>query len=218
MPSEKLIAWWSDAMRQIALQTLSGVRIGDDGTITTGDKAGVVRDFHDERGNRRGIDPPLLASVLGIGCEPEAGHRSPEVEAWWRLVAGDELLSSFEPGPGPLLPPADIAVEVQTEVELCSLHALWNSGGSPAIERSLSAARWHLEHTQPDNATNTPWAIHVFVELAARDKTHAGAAVIHAEFMLSACQVLHGRPDARSAWVLLDAAKQLRRSAEDQTV
>lgn len=100
------------------------------------------------------------------------------------------------------------AIEVWTEAELSALTALrWLSrlpGGAPLRETMLDAARWHLDNTQPDNATNRPWAIPVYLELAKVD--HSPDARLFAETLLHNAIAAHGVPEPFSAQILLDAA------------
>lgn len=102
---------------------------------------------------------------------------------------------------------SDGPIEVWTEVELSSLHALWRLArlrDDPSLRaRAVAAMRWHLEHTQPDNATNRPWALHAFLqEGSAEGEAYAGTllhnALAHA-----------GVPEPLSAWILMDAAVEL---------
>lgn len=97
-------------------------------------------------------------------------------------------------------------IEVWTETELSALHALWHHAraGMNELDRRLaSAVAWHLECTQPDNATNHPWAVHVFLLHGTPESQH------FAETLVSNCMVLNGKPDPLSAWILLDAAEGL---------
>lgn len=102
---------------------------------------------------------------------------------------------------------SDGPIEVWTEVELSSLHALWRlarlRGDARLRGRAVSAMRWHLEHTQPDNATNRPWALHAFLqEGSAEGEAYAGTLLHNA--------LAHGgRPEPLSAWILMDSAAEL---------
>jgi hypothetical protein len=102
---------------------------------------------------------------------------------------------------------------VWTERELSCLHALdrlrfARPNLAADIEPVLAAAlAWHIDNLQPDNATNHPWAVHVFL-LAALERDEY-AAQLYAEALLHNCQVSMGRADAFSAHVLLDAAEAL---------
>jgi hypothetical protein len=110
------------------------------------------------------------------------------------------------------------AIEATTETELSALHALSHhasvTGPVAAAtlgERVLDAARWHVDTLQPDNGTNHPWAVHVFLGLASADESYAAGATLHAEGLLHNALVRAGRPDRFSACVLLDSARALRR-------
>lgn len=95
------------------------------------------------------------------------------------------------------------SLETWTESELCCLHALsW----MPEYSRRVrAAASWLIETLQPDNATNHPWGVHVFATLGGEDAD----ANMYAQTLLHNALVGGGRggvPDARSAFILWDAA------------
>jgi len=140
--------------------------------------------FADELGNTRALDRLVLTRRTGQAPPPPAPNESPDVRLWRAALdpaidAEQELAplqsaarSNLDEGalvPRSLAP----AVEVWTEIELASLHALtWIAlaRSSPALlDRALSCARWHVENTGPDNATNRPWALHLFVMLSEAD-------------------------------------------------
>ena len=143
-------------------------------------------------------------AALGLPSSPaRAFAGGPEVR-YWRLRAGlpDEALPTHSTE-GPLLPSGLYhAVEAWVDSELSALHALWWVGRRcPDILARVNEAKgWHLLHTQPDNATNRPWAIHVF------------ALDPHPESQLYAQTLLHNalaasmRPGALAALLMLDAA------------
>ena len=137
------------------------------------------------------IDAPLLAAATGrlLDVPPrwrlddaprgDAANATLDVRLWWRVHQPQAPLSAIlDPDArGPLLPAqAPLPIEVWTECELCALHALGRivagvgAGDaaptplptSPWGARLDSARAWHLEHTQPDNATGRPWAVAVF--------------------------------------------------------
>lgn len=101
-------------------------------------------------------------------------------------------------------------IEVWTETELAGLHALWHH--SHLVERYAETVRermadrmtrtvlWHIENTQPDNATCHPWAVHVFLLHGTPESRH------FAETQISNCLVTNAKPDVLSAWILMDAA------------
>jgi hypothetical protein len=114
---------------------------------------------------------------------------------------------------GPLWVSSDwAAIEVWTEAELCGLHGLWRAGriadgiepksGGALRERLTRAVHWHLEHTQPDNATNRPWAVHVFL-LDGSDEAR-----LYGETLVHNAQA-QGNEDPASRWILADAAREL---------
>lgn len=177
------------------------------------------------------IAGPLLARALQRqegGGVPVAGRAAIErgvaaarddVALWWALSepAAGPVSRWIDPAASGPLFRQDLyqTIEVWTETELCALHAISHHAcaedSSPAealqgrIERAVA---WHLEHTQPDNATNRPWAAHVFL-------LHGTAESMHfAETLVSNSMVLNGRPDALSAWILLDSADALARALD----
>lgn len=102
-------------------------------------------------------------------------------------------------------------IEVWTERELSSLHALGRLAQRERrrdwLDRVDLAVAWHLEFTEPDNATGRPWAIQVFAirwieqgDMEAR---------LYAEMLLHNCRTLEARPDPLCAEILLDAADAL---------
>lgn len=134
-----------------------------------------------------------------------------DVESLWNEVRRSAVERS-EADQGSLLPrSAYDAIEVWTESELSALHAFaWHAlrvSDRSMLDRILDVGAWHIEHLQPDNATNRPWAVHVFLILS-RERALPEAG-FHAQTLLHNCQVSHGRPDALSAHVLRDAAEAL---------
>jgi len=112
-----------------------------------------------------------------------------------------------------------VPLEVWTERELACVHALgWlvplaasdpsSASIAAALDDHLGAAMtWHLDNLQPDNATNHPWALHIFLDRALREDD--GSALLYSQALLHNCQIAQGRPDAFSAHLLLDAAEWL---------
>lgn len=169
----------------------------------------------DELGQRRPLDRAFLACVLG----PAAGLpqiRDPAMGLWMIAAAGTggsrEAAVTLQPGRGSLLGLESTGtIETSTETELSALHAAWRiarcDSDHTLRERCLHAATWAVGELQPDNATNRPWAAHVFVELwLARRQAGAG---LYAQTLLHNCQVSFGKPDRISALVLWDAAAEL---------
>lgn len=153
-------------------------------------------------------DPPeSLLRAARTGDAPE--------RILWQIAAGGAFperqildLDSV----GPLWAPGRwSAIEVWTESELCGLHALArlrrSGAGSDAatlVSRRLRGAiLWHLEHTQPDNATHRPWAIHLFLGHPDPEVDLYGQSLLHA-------YEAAGRGDRDAAWILLDAAREIR--------
>jgi len=138
-----------------------------------------------------------------------------DVGLWWAVVDHKVDINSLisDPGDGPLWPQDGYrTIEVWTESELSSLHALWRLArinNSDDLKKRVSRLRqWHLQHTQPDNATNRPWALHVFLLAGTPEDQH------YAETLLHNCMVISAKPDALSAWILLDAANELQHYLE----
>jgi len=172
-------------------------------------------------------------------------------ERIWRWVHDDDpaLESLLLLGEGPLLPPpvpigglawresGEAAwaqagwraerwtIETWTEAELsalqATLHRACADGGGKWLRRIASARRWHLEHTQPDNATNRPWAIPVFlapavtgsggaIEWGPASEVEAAESRLYAETLLhNAMSQAFGAPNPLCAAILHDAASLL---------
>ncbi len=175
------------------------------------------------------IDAPLLASAARETSwqpaegwpVPRVGNRemesrgevAPEVEVW-RAVHDpscdlEQVLARREGGP--LIAQGRYrTLETWTESELSAVHALGRIVGSGRAEwsdRLDRARRWHLEHTQPDNATNRPWALHVFI-LAA--DVESG---LYAQTLLHNAQVAGPTLEPLARVIMLDAAHELERAA-----
>jgi len=111
------------------------------------------------------------------------------------------------PAPGPLLSHGERdTIETWTEGELCAIHALMRVATRDAWwrDRLQSAVDWHLEWTQPDNATNRPWGIHAFLVLGGVEGR------MYAETMLHNAQAGGAQGDPLVTWALGDAARWLR--------
>ena len=136
----------------------------------------------------------------------------------WSLVAGvtsvspapevaAQLRAIVQDAPGPLLAHgARDTIETLTEGELCSIHGLVRMAPHDAWwrDRLQSAVDWHLEWTQPDNATNRPWGIHAFLALGGVEGR------MYAETMLHNAHAGGAQGDPLVAWALGDAARWLR--------
>lgn len=200
---------WCNLIERLAGQVLDGtppVRAGS----SCDEAVGWVKNFSDELGHRRAIDPAVAGRLVGVQPEPIA-LTAPDVRLWWALSGQDEL-PAVEPS-GPLTQRRDDqGIELWTQIELGALHAAWNL----AIERRdarlrmrcLEATRWHVAELQPDNATAHAWALHGFALCA--EECSLPEAWVHAEMLLHACMVGMGRPDRFSACLMLDAARTLR--------
>ncbi len=60
---------------------------------------------------------------------------------------------------------------------------------------------WHIENTQPDNATNRPWALHVFLLAGSPEGRHYAETLLH--------NALVTGPEPFCAWILMDVATWL---------
>ena len=162
------------------------------------------------------LDMPFAMAVGAAGPGRREGAKTPnplprgEIGLWWALLDDsidvDELVAA--PTEGSLLPQGLFrTIEVWTEADLCGLHALWSLArkrNRPELRRRAEQVRdWHLSNTQPDNATNRPWALHVFL------LGGTGECIHYAETLLQNAMILSGRPDPLSAWILIDAAREI---------
>jgi hypothetical protein len=77
-------------------------------------------------------------------------------------------------------------------------------GREQVMARLADCIEWHLEHTQPDNATNRPWALHVFL----REGTPE--ARLYAETLLHNATASDARHEPLTRWILLDSVRELR--------
>ncbi|MDX2132609.1 MAG: hypothetical protein SFY69_11215 [Planctomycetota bacterium] len=202
---------WVSLLRGAARRGLVGTPLAG-----VGEPATWARGFADSAGHRRAVDPYLLARVLGLPAEhvDALPGLPPDAESWlrlWRAVAaGDDRRPAFSRDDGPLFPEShDGPIEVWTEGELCGLHALsWlATKGGPAEARLHAAARWLIEHIQPDNATGRPWGVHVFASMGASDPD----ADMYAQTLLHNALAGRSEPDVFSAVILWDAADWLER-------
>jgi hypothetical protein len=162
-------------------------------------------------------DPALLGeaqrpecriwSIVG-GMDANSGC-APGVQASPQLPSDPDraLREICQTAPGPLLAHGDRdTIETWTEGELCSIHALMRVAARDGWwrDRLQAAVDWHLEWTQPDNATNRPWGIHAFLALGGLEGR------MYAETMLHNAQAGGAQGDPLVAWALGDAARWLR--------
>lgn len=176
--------------------------------------------------DRAGVEVPfaLWRASLRDGGGPiqsPPAAADPDARLWWALVSGaldacaviDSLPEARRSTDRGAIFPQGLyrTIEVWTESELASLHALWwhgkARGDAAAVARMFDAARWHLDNTQPDNATNRPWGVQVFLELASIDANPD--ARLYAETLLHNANAANGVPDPFSAEILLDGADAL---------
>ena len=211
-----LLEDWADRLVRLADATLRGPQ----GSLAGGKDVAAM--FRDEFGHRRPEDGPFLAAHAGepwLGPTPDR----PEARLWVLAASGSTV--SLHAALGEILGPSDQrgpllyarrpgAIEAETDAELSALHALWVLAERETAwrERALSAARWCVESLQPDNATNEPWAAHVFLILEAVDRRPEAG--LYAQTLLQNAMVggmQGGRLPRRSAWIARDAGLALRR-------
>jgi hypothetical protein len=206
------LADWSRRLRRIAEPVLAGTPILRQASLA--EKQAFADTFADEAGHRRVWDAFLLARILGL---PNPTTTEPWLWSW----SGASAEPPRREPPFFALPQA-WALEQETEKELAGLHGWsWRLRQSPLADTQSSgplfdaAVEWTLANIQPDNATNHPWAIHVFLERASRAGDPLSTdARLYAETMLHNTIVHMGRPDRFSALILWDAADAL---ADDGT-
>lgn len=210
---------WRERLRSLAMQRLDGTPVAKPDEYSVEQRLAFIANFRDDIGNRRPVDGPLLARLMGVSISGEAASsRRDEVQLWRVLHVGGDPLTCVAPiseVPTPLFPDLHhLAIELWTESELSGLHALSHyaaSGNSAAEVRVRSAALWLLENVQPDNATQRPWAVHVFLKMAGDltlSEAVRGSTRMYAETLLHNAMVPMGPrvPDIFSACVLLDSA------------
>ncbi|MEO0512401.1 MAG: hypothetical protein AAF108_05835 [Planctomycetota bacterium] len=202
---------WSDRLATLVGPVLAETPLG---SPPAGAAAAWAEAFRDERGNRRRSDGALLARLLGESALPAAPSDSLDVRLWTDAAnsvtdAAEDLVSAD----GPLAPLADGVIEVWTESELSGIQALRSLALAverhDLAERALRAAAWHVDNTQPDNATNQPWAINVFAELASRPGTRGVEAEMYAQTLVHNALFPRGRPERFAACVMLEASRGL---------
>ncbi|MDZ4756379.1 MAG: hypothetical protein SGJ11_18040 [Phycisphaerae bacterium] len=176
----------------------------------------------------------LAAGVVASDFPPDAalrparaGAATGEILVWnlvWNLTRRAAAVTEADlasipldlAGDGPLWSPDRwAAIEVWTEAELCGLHGLWRlartAAGTaanaigPLLERRIAGAlHWHLEHTQPDNATHRPWAVHAFLLSGSAEARFYAETLVH--------NVQAQAPDEPTCqWILADSARELQR-------
>lgn len=168
-----------------------------------------LAEFRDEAGHRRAVDIYLLSHLVGLTPPNAPATAGTEVQMWSRIAskARDYFWTEVAATQAWLVREREsLTIETWTQAELCSLHALSHAG--PTMKpRMDAAADWMIEHLQPDNATNHPWGIHVFVQRAA--ELNSPEHRLYAEALLHNAIVSLGRADRFSALILLDAGRWL---------
>ncbi len=174
-------------------------------------------------------EPPVAPPIHPFGPD------DPAVTAWsWCLSDGPITDFASLPGrrvggagPRPLLAERDdLAIEVWTECELAVLHAGFRRLVEAAVDTGLDrsdaldhlagdlrdAVAWHLVHTQPDNATTHPWALHAILEFGrpADEAIDDAGGMLHA-MQAAAATSATGRPDPLSGWIVADLIRTLER-------
>lgn len=189
---------WADLLTAVARTAPS-----PDGPLRLGSMEPVVRAAL--RATAAGTTAPDPTPLPGTG-------EGTEWAAWHALLSGDAppeaLFDAFRPT---LLARDDYtAIEVWTDAELCVMHALWflarRDGDRRAAARLDTVRTWHLAHTQPDNATNRPWALHVFA-LGAEPESQ-----LYAQTLLHNAMALDARPTALAGLILASSAGAMRLS------
>lgn len=177
--------------------------------------AAELMQFRDDAGHRRRVDPWLLAHAFGLDAralrlDAAASSEEPWLILWACVHEAHTDTSTWRDGEGPLFRHLHArAIEVWTEGELAGLHALWwlARRDSSLQRRARSAASWLIAELQPDNATQRPWGIHAFAELAAEGDIEAD---MYAQTLLLNATAGRDKPDRFSAAILADGARYLR--------
>ena len=180
------------------------------------------------------LEAPVRAACLGGGATmipsaPATAADPGEIALWWArsdprvdvdavLAAADPSRRTPEPGPasssGSLLPRySRQAIDVWTDADLAAMHALWwlarDRGRDDWALRLEEVRHWHLANTQPDNATNRPWAIHVFLLGGSPEDEHYAQTLLHNALAMDA------EPTPLGRVLLRDAADALERHLAD---
>jgi hypothetical protein len=171
-----------------------------------------IESFRDDVGHRRPVDPAFLSHLCGVPLTSKHPMATSDVVLWEQLASGVPDAGVIQPlldshAPSLAMSCREMGIEIWTETELASLHALsWlGDGYRPRLHE---AAAFVMAELQPDNGTNHPWGIHWFahVESTTGDR-YAG---MYAETLLLNAVSNGGVPDLFSALILADAANWLR--------
>ena len=227
MPTPTTLADWARVLRSMGVNGLEAA-----GRAPEAEPGWAGPWNGDDFGHRRPVDDAFFAwrqrgngNASGAPATPPDDVDNEDTLLWAALTnAGSDPLALLASGDAAARDRTDsgalfgqqagrVPLEVWTERELSCLHALDRLRTErPGITRDIetvlnNALAWHIENLQPDNATNHPWAIHVFLRAAVERDEYP--AQLYAEALLHNCQVSMGRPDAFSAHILLDAAEAL---------
>jgi hypothetical protein len=205
------IQQWASRLEALARPVLESTPLFAGRSMTTQTLA-WIEEFADEMGHRRAIDRALLARLTGTVPGPKPESNAMDTSLWWG--EGDALTGRCDSSPKPVTPlDPQIGIEIWTEAELASLHAVWNDvvdGTRPSWSGlARSAVDWHLDELQPDNATGHAFALHGFV-ICAHESGRAEA-WLHADMIVHGCMLGRGMPDRFSACLMLDAARGLQK-------
>lgn len=198
---------WSDRLRALAEPVLGG----GPPLKPVDDVPAWIEGFRDDHGYRHPQHAAFLAMLLGSSEGVPAG-RDLDARLWHGAATGQTgAAASLVDQTGPLAPIDQGVIEVWTETELSGLQALRalarRTGRDELAARALDAAAWHVDNTQPDNATNRPWGVNVFVELAHR--TGSVEAEMYVQTLVHNTLHPRGRPERFSAFILLEASRGL---------
>lgn len=178
-------------------------------TPVAASKLPPLDEFRDEAGHRRAVDRFILSHLARVSPPPPTPDAATDVALWARVASGarDFFWTEIDANrPWLVRERDDLTIETWTQAELCCLHALSHAG--PTLKpRADAAADWMLENLQPDNATNHPWAIQVFLSRAA--ELGSDEHRLYAEVLLHNAVISLGRADRFSALILLDAGRWL---------
>lgn len=202
---------WAQRLERLAANVLAGTPLH--AHLERGEVRAYIERFHDGAGFRLPTDRPMLAWILREDPGPVPPDTRDEVLAWWGLHGAAAPVEPWFSGSGPLLPHRrEAGIESWTEAELSALHARSRGAlSAPARARLWDAAAWIAANLQPDNATQRPWACHVFVWWAMEAACPDPASALHyADTLAHNSIAVTGEPDVRSAFILADSARALR--------
>lgn len=180
-----------------------------------------ITTFADATGNRRRVDRPLLADLARLPPPPtpDLARLDPEEAVWWALHDRSALAAANIDlaAQGPLFESLrQRGIEWWTQAELSGVHALsilgMRDASSPTLARVERCALWLLEEVQPDNATQWPWAVHIFAAIALdaqRPESLRAAARHYAQTLVHNALVNTGAPDRFAACILWSSADWL---------